>query len=192
MTRTLLANHISYEFGDLNTISSGWGKVEKGSFVVGKMAYGTVVLPRLSVLDKKTAELIAEFSKQGGKVFVLGAYPEMLDGKAFDVKGTYLEKATFVPDIVALTEALSATREYDIACDLSDTAVRVYRTKTDKEQFIMLFNSDCKSPRNCRFTVCGNFAVAQADADSVYKNLSLALEDADQCEVFLNGEQAAP
>ncbi len=306
LTRMLLANHISYEFGDLNTISSGWGKVENGSFVVGKMAYDIVVLPRLSVLDKKTAELIAEFSKQGGKVFVLGAYPEMLDGKAFDVAETYLEKATFVPDIAALTEALSATREYDIACDLSDTAVRVYRTKTDKEQFIMLFNSDCKSPRNCRFTVCGNFAVAQADADSgelsslpvsfdgsktsvfvkieeggsvllhftpgkntigeikeptkikrilpltdtyrvkrkqenvlllefcsyrtedmcdftgpytvlainriltdsdyhgkliqkflfradsVYKNLSLALEDADQCEVFLNGEQAAP
>jgi len=189
LTRTLLSAHIGYEFGDLNTISSGYAKVGNGAFCVGKMAYRTVVLPKLSVLDKKTAELISEFSAQGGKVIVLGEYPEMLDGEACDVKNTYLGQAEFASDIGVLVEKLENARGYTLETDLSDGAIRVYRTEKDGEQFVMLFNGDCKSARKCRFTVPGNMDASLFDAHTGESNMLSTAYDGTETVIYIKVEE---
>ena len=188
LTRTLLSAHIGYEFGDLNTISSGYAKVENGRFYVGQMAYQTVVLPKLSVLDQKTAELISDFSAQGGRVVVLGKYPEMLDGERYDVKGQYLSRAEFVSDIGALVENLK-NGAYHLETDLSDGAIRIYRTEKDGEQFVMLFNSDCKTARKCRFQIPGNFDAALFDGHTGESQPISTSYDGTTTEIFIKVEE---
>ncbi len=163
LTRNLLASHICFELGDIHTIATGHGKAENGKFYVGQMAYDTVILPKLSVLNRETAELLKAFSEQGGTVFVLEHYPDMLDGEATDVRNLYLQKAEHVSGFGALCQRLAQSRLYQIEGEENSASIRVYHTKTETEQFFMLFHTDCGKSQNAVLTVPGKWRVETAD-----------------------------
>lgn len=166
LVRTLHANHISYELGDMNTLSSSeYGNISGGKFVVGKMEYDTVVLPYIEVLNIKTAELLKKFISSGGKVIVTGKYPFLLDGFEYNVKNEYLEGALFTSNIAELTEILISMGDlYRIESDRNSGDVRVYHTRNSNELYFMLFNEDCRKSRTVSLFVPGNYEAHTFDA----------------------------
>jgi len=63
---------VEYDLGS-EYIIRGFGSVAGGKFVVGKRAYGVVVIPaEMENVDKRTLELLKEFAGQGGKIVNLG------------------------------------------------------------------------------------------------------------------------
>lgn len=75
----LSAEHISYHFGD-ETIIEKYARVEDQRFVVGEVAYKTVVLPSMYTIDKVTLRLLIEFNKNGGTIFSIGFFPRFTNG----------------------------------------------------------------------------------------------------------------
>lgn len=75
----LSGNHISYHLGD-ETIIDKYSSIKNGEFIVGEMAYKTVVLPEMYSLDSKTAKLLLEFIEQGGLVLSIAEFPVFING----------------------------------------------------------------------------------------------------------------
>ncbi len=71
--------HISYHFGD-ETIIGRHGSVRNGEFVVGRIAYKTVILPDMYAMDEITLKLLLEFKAQGGTILSMGQLPYYTNG----------------------------------------------------------------------------------------------------------------
>lgn len=71
--------HISYHFGD-ETIISNYASVKGAEFIVGRIAYKTVILPHMYAIDAKTLELLLEFHQQGGTLLSMGQLPYYTNG----------------------------------------------------------------------------------------------------------------
>lgn len=170
LLRTLLFNHISFELGDLNTISTEYGRIdsENKKFVVGKMSYDTVVVPYLEIINKKTAELLRDFVSVGGKVIILGNAPHLVDGIECNVEETYLKPCIHVTGLSALCRTLSdiSAAEYKIFGEIASGDIRVYHTNDDGELYYMLFNSNCRESQNIQLTVKGNLEASIYDSES--------------------------
>lgn len=76
--------HISYHLGD-ETIIGKYGKVEDGSFVVGRIPYKTVIMPQMAAIDEVTLKLLLDFAAQGGHIFSTGAFPTFTNGCSKDL-----------------------------------------------------------------------------------------------------------
>ena len=64
----------------LENIIKDHGVVADGKFVVGKVAYTTVVLPpMMETLNKPTFDLLQNFVQQGGRVITFSS-PTLVDG----------------------------------------------------------------------------------------------------------------
>lgn len=85
LSRTLSAEHISYQYGD-ETIISKYASVSENGFTVGLVTYKTVILPHMYSLDKKTLELLLHFAQMGGAILSSGAFPFYTNGKAEDLE----------------------------------------------------------------------------------------------------------
>ena len=73
---------IEYDLGSENIIEQ-FGSVDGVKFVVGHRSYDLVVLPaQMDNINKKTAELLDSYVKQGGKILSFGKTPWMVDGSA--------------------------------------------------------------------------------------------------------------
>lgn len=166
LTRALCVSGFDWELGDLNTLSTDMSRVEGTRYHVGEMTYGTVVLPYLEVLNRKTAEDIRAFLQNGGKVFVVGRYPTRLDGKEENVREKYLAGAVFCEDTARLCEYLNDARMYTLKSDGDKTQVRVYHTALDGERYYMLYNADCRYAHKVSLAVGGNFTALLCDAQS--------------------------
>ncbi|MDP7348194.1 MAG: glycosyl hydrolase, partial [Phycisphaeraceae bacterium] len=83
LTRTLLAEQISFDFGD-EQIMARRAKVREGKLVVGKMSYGTVVVPAALTIRSETLALIEAFVRRKGRVLWVGAPPRWVDAKPSD------------------------------------------------------------------------------------------------------------
>lgn len=170
LLRSLLFSHISFELGDLNTVSSGYAKIdaENKKFTVGKMSYDTVVVPYLEVITPKTLELLSDFVSCGGKVVFLGGFPHLLDGQEFDIHESCLCKCEVVAGIPELCKNLtiSTPEEYSIQSDKACGNIRVYHTKEGDNLHYMLFNASCTESQNVVLTVKGNFDAHVYDAET--------------------------
>lgn len=78
---TLMKTHRNFDIGDEQIISET-GKVKDGKFVINQMAYHTVVLPEMLTIRKSTIDLLNQFAQSGGKVFICGNYPTLVDGSS--------------------------------------------------------------------------------------------------------------
>ncbi len=83
---TALEKHqIEYDLGS-EKILEQVGSVDNGKLVVGRRSYDLVVLPaHMDNINKKTAELIDSYVRQGGKILSFGNAPWIVDGS---VNGT--------------------------------------------------------------------------------------------------------
>lgn len=79
LMKALMAAHRNFDLGDEQIISE-IATVEKGRFVIGKMAYRAVLLPPMLTIRASTLSLFKAFAAQGGTVFVAQTYPTLVDG----------------------------------------------------------------------------------------------------------------
>lgn len=77
---TLSGQHISYHYGD-ETIIARYGRVSGASFIVGRIAYRTVILPYMLAIDGYTLRLLNSFADNGGRIISFGRLPEFTNGE---------------------------------------------------------------------------------------------------------------
>ncbi|MBQ6263028.1 MAG: hypothetical protein IJK58_05885 [Clostridia bacterium] len=71
--------HVDFHLGDERLIARH-GEVRNGAFAIGEREYGTVILPSLRGLDRRTYELLCEFKNKGGRIVVIGETPRYIEG----------------------------------------------------------------------------------------------------------------
>lgn len=76
----ILALHYDYDLGD-ELILKDYGKVEGEKFLVNRAQYKVIILPPMRNIESSTVELLEDFLKQGGKVFVIGPLSDTVDGQ---------------------------------------------------------------------------------------------------------------
>ena len=147
--------HCNFDLGDERSLED-IGGVEHDRIRIGKMTYGTVVLPRLLNLQKTTLEKLRLFAKNGGRVIVLGDAPTLLDG--------YPAGEEFLADVMNAEYAaddgelipLIQNKEYAFQSDYDDGQNLWIRRRVDGgEAYYVLFNSDCAHEHRGVLTVRG-------------------------------------
>ena len=92
----LLDAQIDFEYGD-EEIMARHAVAENGLMRVGKMSYRLVVLPLLVNMRSSTLALLRSFAGQGGRIFLVGSAPHLLDGRPSNEAAEFLsEHATRV------------------------------------------------------------------------------------------------
>ncbi len=175
---TLKTNFCEFELGDEKTIED-LGRVENGNFVVGKMAYDTVVLPDLINLQSTTVKKLKQFSDMGGKIIVLGMSPQLIDGyltECTPMDGINAEHYTM--DSISCMAQNLKNSNYSIDGADNDRQLFVNRTENGDETNYFIFNIDCSASKNITFTVYGTvtpaiidgFTKLECQPEFIYKN----------------------
>lgn len=79
LSQTLSDFHFEYHFGD-ETIISKYGKIENNKFIVGDTKYSAVILPSLITIDSNTLKLLNKYTENGGKLFYIDQFPQLVNG----------------------------------------------------------------------------------------------------------------
>ncbi|OGS22399.1 MAG: hypothetical protein A2252_02315 [Elusimicrobia bacterium RIFOXYA2_FULL_39_19] len=113
LTKQILANHYSLDFGDESQLAK-YAKVEringKTYFTLGKMSYSLIILPGLLNIRKSTLELLKKFLDFGGKVVSIASLPDLVDGEQNkQVVREYLSKMLITEEknIIKIIEELA-------------------------------------------------------------------------------------
>lgn len=108
LTRWLCQSLIEHDYGSEGIIA-GHGRVSGGSFIVGEAAYRVVIVPPSVTVDRRTADLLREFSAQGGTLIAFEPYPVLVDGQE-DAEFARFMQAAVLPEwsCEALCRAVSA------------------------------------------------------------------------------------
>ena len=112
LIESLGAAGIGHHYVD-ETLLKKYGRVEGDALIVGKCRYTAVVIPDMPGLDKNTADMLREYQSNGGRVYLQGQTPHLVDGEKADL--------TWLKANIAFDDLISA--EYGI--DRRDTAVRM-------------------------------------------------------------------
>ncbi|MBR2354055.1 MAG: hypothetical protein IKA76_06110 [Clostridia bacterium] len=148
--------HCNFDLGDERSLED-IGGVEGNRIRIGKMTYGTVVLPRLLTVQKGTVEKLCRFAENGGRVIVLGNAPILLDGfptKEMPLEGIpNLEYATDDGDLIHRIPNQDYTfrSNYDNEQDLW-----IRRRVEGREAYYVLFNSDCAHAHSGTLVIKGS------------------------------------
>ena len=162
---TLEKGQVEYDLGSENIIKDH-GVVADGKFVVGKVAYTTVVLPpMMETLNKPTFDLLQNFVQQGGRVITFSS-PTLVDGAENTAWKTLLggQSVTSVP---RLTNEVIRDTFSNADCRFSFSGGNLYHQRrqfTDGE-LLFLVNSSMDEAVDGTVTVNGKSAV-QMDAMS--------------------------
>ncbi len=76
----ILTLHYDYDLGD-ELILKDYGKVKGTKFFVNRAQYRVIILPPMRNIESSTVELLEDFLRQGGKVFVIGPLSDTVDGE---------------------------------------------------------------------------------------------------------------
>lgn len=106
-----LANHhVAFHILD-ETLLARHGGVENGKITLGQCAYGTLVIPKVTVIDKSTDDILRKFTEQGGKILLLDGKPRLLDGEPAEFD--YLKSNVSFEEIFAENEySVSSDSEF--------------------------------------------------------------------------------
>ena len=80
---SLSKSGIAYHILD-ETLLSEDGFVQKDKIGCKNCSYEYLVLPHIKGMDASTEQLLSQYIKNGGKVFILGEKPDWLEGEPFD------------------------------------------------------------------------------------------------------------
>jgi len=81
--RSLSKSGIAYHILD-ETLLSEDGFVKQNKIGCKNCSYEYLILPHIKVMDASTEQLVSQYIKNGGKVFILGDTPDLLEGEPFD------------------------------------------------------------------------------------------------------------
>ena len=150
----LLYAQCGFELLDEETFAE-WGTIDSAGenvqLQIGEMPYRALVLPELLTIGKATLEMIEKFLAAGGRVFVLGEPPRLVDGVPSTEPARVLAAAECVPDRDALVAALARIpKGYQLQCETDSTSILVNHRCDERYDYFFLFNSDCREPRRIR------------------------------------------
>lgn len=158
LIRALCGAQCQFEFGDEATIGD-WGKVTNDGFQVGAMTYKTVVLPYLEVIRATTLKNIEDYTKVGGKVYILGTMPTRVDGIIDEKLPEKLIAmgCVFVETRKQLLDLLDKENEsFKVSCTSDMTKIIVnHRADSDHDYFFVM-NDDCTDDKELTFKLKGN------------------------------------
>ena len=118
---------IGHHYGD-EVIMARHGSIEDGKLRVSMCVYDTVVIPDCQTLDSSTIELLREYVAQGGKLWLAGQKPDLVDGEPADL--SFLSSNTDFCNIAA-EKALWRQR---------DTSIRATMRKMNDRIFVYAVN----------------------------------------------------
>ena len=94
---------------------------EGAALLVGKMAYGTVLVPGMRTIRSTTLERLEALADAGGRVIFLGKVPTLVDAVVSDRAAKLAERSVVLPfQQYELMEALEEERELDIRKENGD------------------------------------------------------------------------
>ena len=166
IVRGLCAMQCQFEFGDEATIGDCANITDNG-FEIGAMTYKTVVLPYLDVIRESTLNLICEYAKRGGKVYILGTMPTRLDGVLCDTLSEKLLSAgcEFVAERKELLDILeSQNSSYKLSCTSNVTPIIVNHRADQNCDYYFIMNDECADDKEITLTVNGKKAATRFNA----------------------------
>ena len=146
LTDMLLALNFDFHYGD-ETIMARHCGVEGNKIRVGQCVYSAVIIPPSITLDRNTMKHLLEFAENGGKLFSVGHFPELVEGRYSDELFTLRRYAVFVPnERDALSQVLTAaiSRPLYVTVRNGINNSRIYcctRIASDK-RFYYIVNTD--------------------------------------------------
>lgn len=113
-----------------------YGKADGGSLYCGKKKYKTILLNGNLTLKEKTVSVLNDFLKEGGRVLIIGAKPEYMNGERHDFSRE-LSGAEELPfDVDKVLERIT-----DGEVRTGDARIIVQKRDLGKEKLIFLLNS---------------------------------------------------
>ena len=88
------------------TLLAEHGRVEGAKLIMGQCAYSAVVVPEMDGLDGTTAKLLRQFVGNGGRLYLQGKAPRLIDGEEADL--SFLKANTAFGELVSPEYAISA------------------------------------------------------------------------------------
>ncbi len=154
--------HRDPELCDLATLRD-MGSVQNRRLQIGKMDFGTLLLPNIKVLTADALELIKQFTASGGRLILLGELPTLLDGYpneslAADLQA--LPNSFVASDLVALEKLLAADKLPYRLEGRGAKDLLVNRRKVGNGYHFFLFNNDCSHTSRATLTVEGCYKVS--------------------------------
>ena len=180
IVRGLCASQCQFEFGDEATIGD-FGEITENGFKIGEMTYKSVVLPYLHVLRSTTRDLVCEYAKRGGKVYILGTIPTRLDGEEdaklakelIDAGCEFIEYRKDLIDILS-----SENTSYKLDCTSDATPIIVNHRADEDRDYYLVMNDDCTDEKEITLSVCGKKKAVIYDAlDGTAKEYPTLFED---------------
>lgn len=162
MLRTI---HRDPEMCDLATLRD-LGRIEGGRLQVGKMSYGTVILPELHVITSDFLSLLEDFTNAGGRLIIQGEAPTMLDGLPDDTLAARIRGLRGAVSVGSLAELETVIAKLRPAYRLEGRGARnllVNRRVLDEGMNFFLYNNDCAHEALARLSVEGRFKVSRCD-----------------------------
>ncbi len=163
LTNILSLSGCIFDYGDERSIERS-GSVDGKFFRIGNMKYDTVVLPDLIEIQKSTLDKIREFSKNGGRVIVLGRTPHLLDGnKVSENLFGDIDNVIYTEEVSQLIPYLK-TNKYSLFTEEENRNVMVRRRVDGDSAYYYLFNADGKEEKHVTLTIDGLVKAEMWDA----------------------------
>ena len=138
--QTLTEKHFNYDIGDEQLIQD-IGRTEGNRFIIGEMSYHTVIVPALATIRPNTLKLLKEFGNAGGRILVLNAYPQFVDGVENEEALNGLKEVSSPVSSRDLGEVLDeCEREFTISGDNS-SRIWSHLRRTRNGQTLQLSNT---------------------------------------------------
>ncbi|QMV43982.1 glycosyl hydrolase family 2 protein [Cohnella cholangitidis] len=153
LLETLMAAQRDFDIGD-EEIMSQIAVLENGSVRMGKMRYKALVLPFMTTIRKNTLELVHSFASEGGKVFVVGEFPSLVDGD--DVEDLLLELRKVVQDVPESELVGRLAAEVPAAVELQGDgceSVWIQRRTVEQGEMIFFVNTSRLRPVTLKVTL---------------------------------------
>ncbi len=132
ITRWLLSGLIDFDFICESTLPDQYKKSEHG-LTVGEMNYDAVIVPACETLRKTTADILADFSRRGGKLIFAGDAPSYIDAVP----------SPFAKELYEMGEHVSYSRTSILKAisDYRDVTVK-NSNGTDADNFVYALRED--------------------------------------------------
>jgi len=130
-----------FDLGDEETIADQ-GRVESGKFCVGNMSYKAVLLPDMLVISKAVMTLLEKFAATGGRIYVYGRMPELLDG--YPAAAAVAEKLAGCEMLESVSTLQDLNCDYKLKCS-DPVALLINQRQDGAEKLFFVHNTDCQN-----------------------------------------------
>lgn len=161
LCQRLSNEHFDYHFGD-ETLIGKYGYIEGEYFIIGQCKYKTVILPSMITLDYKTITLLCEFIKNGGRVYSIGEFPNLCNGRTNPITMKLRRLSYQCKTEYDLVSQISETKLITIAYEDIEISSIHYQMRKYKEYILLyMVNLDQFKTFNAKITLTGRYMPIQ-------------------------------